>query len=828
MTIAPDTTGAPPVDLAKQGAGGRGKPATRQMHYARAELALALPDHLALREVPLTPDPLEALANAVADVREDLGESADVVLDLVPVPPNRVSSRRRRLLAQARRNPSVGPAIPGMPQQRTNRFGFDLGAVMSEIATEMKGNQGGGARQRQHHQQRTTYRIMDMKAAMGKLAPGAEPVFSMQLLVRTCARDEYRAQMLLDQVLAALEPWSGDNHLRPVGLHLGVTRVRADHWIYRGRFDRRFETGLFVPRRHSWVTAQEIAGLLKPPTKHNMAPNITRSGGVVPPPPAALPTWTGQRGLLPLGWVAKAGGGERLAGVPLKYLLFALFLGKSGFGKTEMSLVQAIAIAHGGFGVLFLDPHGDGWTRARPYLAHKELADRIWEIDLTSPELDKMVGSWNPLSMERRRESEIPDIVQYIVTGFAAALNWSDSAGRAKTILTRAVESLVYLSWHVCRAGRPDLAPTVFQIRTILTDAVWRTKVLPYLPKDIRAFWENVFPGYSREAIPVVTNIIERLSSSNAVKAFLGSSRSTYDIRHAMDTGKIVFVCPAGTGDVDRIISSLLIYDLFRAGLSRRNTPPEQRRDFYTFIDELTSVDGASKGTLAQISEQLRKYNVKLLALTQMAQRLSATTRQSLLQNLSILSTTAADVDEATLVTRRWGKKVAPDTVVQLNRYSYVMSVTLEAGTTDPFRVRGASVEDLYGDYYRPQNEERLARAIDENLQRHSVRDILTDLRRLDSRLRRFIVTLPVPPDDDEPAGADLPPDEPDFDKAAPPDPDGPDGPVDGTASDSGAARPRVHDSEGTVISGSKPNPAEKAPDNVHPTNPHQNQSRLG
>lgn len=826
MTIAPDPIAASPVDLAKPEAGGRGKPPTREMHYARAELALALPDHLALREVPLTPDPLEALANAVADVREDLGESADVMLDLVPVTPNRVNSRRRRLLAQARRNPADGPAIPGMPQ-RTNRFGFDLGQVMSEIATEMKGNQGGGARQRPH-QQRTTHRVADMKAAMGKLAPGAEPVFSMQLLVRTCARDEYRARMLLDQVLAALEPWSGDNHLRPVGLHLGVTRVRADHWIYRSKFDRRFDTGLFVPRRHSWVTAQEIAGLLKPPTKHNMAPNITRSGGVVPPPPASLPTWTGQRGLLPLGWVAKSGGGERLAGVPLKYLLFALFLGKSGFGKTEMSLVQAIAIAHGGFGVLFLDPHGDGWTRARPYLAHKELADRIWEIDLTSPELDKMVGSWNPLSMERRRESEIPDIVQYIVTGFAAALNWSDSAGRAKTILTRAVESLVYLSWHVCRAGRPDLAPTVFQIRTILTDAVWRTNVLPYLPKDIRDFWENVFPGYSKEAIPVVTNIIERLSSSNAIKAFLGSSRSTYDIRHAMDTGKIVFVCPAGTGDVDRIISSLLIYDLFRAGLSRRDTPPDQRRDFYTFIDELTSVDGASKGTLAQITEQLRKYNVKLLAMTQMAQRLSATTRQGLLQNLSILSTTASDVDEATLVTRRWGKKVAPDTIVQLNRYSYVMSVTLEGGTTDPFRVRGASVEDLYGDYYRPQNEERLARAIDENLQRRSVRDILTDLRRLDSRLRRFIVTLPVPPDDDDPVGTDLPPDEPDFDEAAPPDPEGPDGPVDGTASDARAAKPRVHDSAGTVISGAEPDPAGEVPDNVHPINPHQNQSRLG
>ncbi|WP_328372949.1 ATP/GTP-binding protein (plasmid) [Streptomyces sp. NBC_00445] len=773
-----------PVDVTKPQPGAAARP---RVHYARAELTLALPDHLSLREVPLIPDPLESLATALADVRDDLGETADVVLDLVPVASSRVSRRRRRLLAQARRNPTDTPAIPGMPPQHGNRVGFDMSSVISEIGSELQGQQGRGARPQRNRVQRVQ-RVTDMKAAMGKFAPGAEPVFSLQLLIRTCASEPSRARMLLDQILAALEAWTGDNHLRPVGLHLGITRVRADSWLYRRSFDRRFETGAFAPRRRSWVTAHEIAGLLKPPTKNNSAPNISRSGGVVPPPPQALPTWTGQRELLPLGWVAKPGGGERLAGLPLKYLLFALFLGKAGYGKTEMSLIQAIALAHNDHGVLFLDPHGDGWTRARPYLAHPELKDRIWEIDLTSPELNMRVGSWNPLSMENRREADIPDVVQYIVTGFSSALNWSDSAGRAKTILTRSVESLVYLSWQVCRAGHPELAPTVFQIRSILTDAVWRTTMLPYLPKDLRDFWENVFPAYAKEATPVVTNIIERLSSSNAVKAFLGSSRSTYDIRHAMDTGKIVFVCPAGTGDVDRIVSCLLIYDLFRAGLSRRDTPAAERKEFFSFVDELTSVDGASKGTLAQIAEQLRKFNVRMLAMTQMAQRLSASTRQGLLQNLSILSTTASDVDEATLVTRRWGKKVSPDTITQLHRYHYVMSVTLDGGQTDPFKVRGASVEDLYAQYYRPENEGRLSEAVDANLRRRPVSDILSDLRRLDRRLRKFIEgkKLAPWPSDDAPDGA-AQPEVQDSEEH------------EGTAA---PAKSRVHDGEGTLIGG--------------------------
>ncbi|MFI9585988.1 hypothetical protein ACIHCQ_30045 [Streptomyces sp. NPDC052236] len=65
MTTAPERTTEAPVDLVNPEADVQNK-AARQIHYARAGLALALPDHLALCEVPLTPDPLEALANAVA------------------------------------------------------------------------------------------------------------------------------------------------------------------------------------------------------------------------------------------------------------------------------------------------------------------------------------------------------------------------------------------------------------------------------------------------------------------------------------------------------------------------------------------------------------------------------------------------------------------------------------------------------------------------------------------------------------------------------------------------------------------------------------------
>ncbi len=468
----------------------------------------------------------------------------------------------------------------------------------------------------------------------------------------------------------------------------------------------------------------------------------------MPLPPVDLVEYTGQRDLLPLGFVTGADGREFLVGVPLKWVLFGLSLGKSGYGKTEMSLIQAIALAHSGHGVMFLDPHGDGWRKAARFLSHEGLYDRLWEIDLSVTDPDAMVASWNPLSMQGRPPKDIPKVVGAIVDSFASALNWGDTSGRAKTILTRSVQSLAYLSYRFAEAGHPELAPTVFQVSTLLMDEDWRKLVVSYLPSRLQSFWRNSFPKYPGEAAPVVTNIIERLDSSDALKAFLGSPESTYDIRRAMDEGKVVFICPEGSGDTDRIISCLIIYDLFRAGLSRRNIHPSQRRAFWTFIDELTAVDGASKGHLAAITEQLRKYMVKLLAMTQMMQRLTATTRAGLLQNLSILSTTAADVEEAALVTKRWGGAVDPNTVVKLQPYHYVMSVNRGNGMSDPFRVRGASVEEAYALYDNPDGAERLREALNTNLKRRPVGQILAELETLDERIfdgvTQYLTPVPV------------------------------------------------------------------------------------
>ncbi|MFI1177561.1 ATP/GTP-binding protein [Streptomyces melanogenes] len=696
-----------PVDLTKTTASQQ--PSVRQ-YVQRVELTLALPDQKPLASLGLTPDPLQQLAAAMASVRADAGERADVVLDLVPVRERQLVRRRRRLLARSRRR---GPSAYG--ERLTDGPGG--GAVWGSFTAAWSGGKsvtGRGDR---------LPRMTDLRDGLGKFAPSAGAVFAVQLLLRTEAGHPQMALARMNQLLAAFAATSGENYLKP-------RRPRTRRSI--ARFDQCFASGEFAPRRRQWLTVPELAGFLKPPTVKCRASSVLRSGGLVPPAPADLPVYTGQRDLVPLGAVVYPDGRERIGAAHVDDLLFGLQLGKSGHGKTEAALVQCIALAHCGYGTWFLDPHGEAWARAKPYLAHPHIAPRVWEINLAHAEPDQLVASWNPLSMEGRSLNAVKDVVRSVTEGIAAAQDWGDNAPRARTILARAAQALALLNYQAVLADAPDAQCTLFQLRSWLTDEEWREQLLPALPQRVRDYWHKTFPKLAADAVPTVTYAIDRIDTSPALQAFFGSPRSAYDVRTAMDTGRVVFVCPSGS-ESDALVSCLLIHDLHRAGLSRQDSPRDQRKTFWAWGDELTALDASSRGFLAAIAEQLRKYEVRFTGMTQMVLRLSALTRQALLQNQSLLSTCAADFDEAAFIARRWNGHVSPETITELPKYHYVMSITLNGRPTTPFRVRGLPVEEIFAHYDNPASVPGLDRAIDTNLRRRPVADLLAGLEVLDA-----------------------------------------------------------------------------------------------
>ncbi len=646
----------PPPEQPHDDEGGGGE----RVEVARAELVLARPSAWPLRDAGIDPDPLAAFARTLETLRV-ADEHAVVCVDLLPIGPGRRRRIRRRLLRDAdRARHDRRGALGGLldPEQPSGR------QTVPELIERRAGH----------------------RALASKLG-SPEPMFEIQVLLRVTSPTRGRAVAQLHALLGAFDSFAGENHFRVSGLRLPGGFLGADAPWRRRRFDRRARTGLFKPARRRIVTASEIAGLLKPPTASCGRTGVLRSGGVIPPPPRDLPTFTGGPDLLPLGRVRDPVDGERIVGVPIEGTFFTYMAGRSRYGKTETGIGQFVHLARTGHGCFFLDPHEDAIERIKHYLTDAERA-RIIELDFADQHAGRQPG-WNLFAAgERPRHQQ----VDAIVDAFASALRWDEVNARALNLTTQSAEALVDLA----DALPPELAPTIFQIPTLLTDDEWRAAVLPKVAPATRQFFTERLPLLSAEAITPVTNLIDRLRAAPAVAAVLGSPTSQYDVRAAMDSGAIVLACPGSGATRDRLVANFLVYDLLHAAKSRATLDPSERRPFFVFLDEVQTYDGASSGNLAALLEQTAKYGIRAFLFNQNPERLTPATLNAVTTNRSHLLSTTLNARGAGIIGREWEGQIDRELLTRLERYTYLASVTHHGRASPPFLVHGLAADDLH------------------------------------------------------------------------------------------------------------------------------------
>jgi hypothetical protein len=631
----------------------------------RAELVLSGPSVEPLARLGHDPDLLSAFAATMAGLRPDRGEEASVCVDLLPAVALRRGRLRRALRREARR----------LHRRRSGE------TILDRLGGERRAREAVGPDEQFERRQIS-------KALDAKLHDSG-PLFEAQILLRCRAPERGRAKARMQGLLGAFEALSEQNWLRVAGSPLGgLGFLGAEAPWRRRRFDRRFETGLFRPARRTIFTARELAGFLKPPTAFCPSENVLRCGALLWPPPP-LPDFDPGRGdLIPLGRVSGEDG-ERIVAVGAADTFFTYIAGRSRYGKTEMAITQFAHLVRSGAGGLFLDPHGDALERIEPYLAG--LGGRVVRIDLGPGALDAQPG-WNLFEPGGAEDGEAR--VEAIVDAFASAMEWGERSTRAINLTTQAAGALVAIS----RVLPSELAPTVFQLPTLLSDAEWRGAALPFLPSSAQRFWADRFPLLSPEAITPLTNMVDRLRASSRISALLGQSESTFRVREAMERGLVVLACPGSGGTRDRLLANLLLFDVLHAARARGELAPAARRPFWVFLDEVQSYDGAASGNLAALLEQSAKFGLRAVLLNQNPERLQPRTFSALSTNRSHLLSSVLNSDGAALVTKEWGGEPGAAALTGLPRYRFIAQVTHRGELSRPFALGGVRVEDALGE----------------------------------------------------------------------------------------------------------------------------------
>lgn len=669
------------------------------------ELALARSASLPLGDPGLDPDPLQGIA-AVLGRLHGPHDSAAVTVDLLPKTTGESRRLRRRLLREAARR--HGAQAPGVFETLAGGGQRPGGRLAPADAVE---------------------RIFATKALQRKLEP-VEPLFTAEILLSVQTPSRAISLSVMRGLLGCFDAWAGENHLRGRGLRFGgLGFLGADAPWRRPGFDRRLRTGRIG--RGGVVCASEIAGLLKPPTTHCHAENVARSGGAIPAPPPGLPTYTGQPGLIPLGRISERGG-ERVVGVPVSGTFFSYMAGRSRYGKTETAIGQFIALARSDYGGLFLDPHADAIKEIKPYLTDPGIRERVVEINLTDTDAQTQIPSWNLFALERRTPAEAAGRVEAFVDALAASLGWDERNTRALNLATQAAQALV----EIALALPAELAPTIFQIPTLLTNDEWRQAMLPVMSAGTRGFFVDRFPRLPAEASTAVTNLIDRLRAARPVAAFLGAPRSTYDARRAMRDELIVLACPGSGSTRDRLVANLLVYDVLHAARARAGIPPAQRRTFWLFCDELQTYDGPN---LPVLLEQSAKYGGRAFLFNQNPERLTDATWNAVTTNRSHLLSSTVNAKAAGMIAREWGNQLQPSIITGLERYTYLASITHGPRTTKPFLVHGLTARDLHGEHHHPDQLPDLQAAIQKTTPRQPIAQTLAEHTDHEQNIRNAI-----------------------------------------------------------------------------------------
>ncbi|MFJ8158472.1 ATP/GTP-binding protein [Streptomyces sp. NPDC094468] len=700
----------------------------KRKHTVRAEFILRGKPTAPLREVPLDPDPLQPLVDAVSDLRAELGDLAEIRLGIQRAPKWVLRGRRMQLMSTARRT-ERREAQRAARWLRQDAAGIEdsLTWQLRQLLSDRVPASG------RRLVMPPVPRRVDPTEALGKLAED-DHLVRVQLLVMCASDTEGRAHARLAQLQAALDVFGGRSRWAMRGWSLGPWRIGADRWPTRRGFERRWNLGHCQPPHPNWVRLEELTGLLKPPTVHCRLPVLAGD----------LPTFEfGNPDLLLQGIYRGPDGRQRLVATHSEETLFEVGVGKAGGGKTERALAQAIGWAHAGGGLVFVDPHRDSWPRAMPFLAHESIASRIALVDLNGLGPNPRVSSWNPLGMHQGQTAH--EVVEAVADAYASVLAWDDAtAPRALAILTAALTVLVAVNQAACQAGRPEDQATLFHVRALLTDAAFRaaalTAVGDRIDEESRAWWQSVFPTLPPDAFAVVLNPIARLAANPVTRAFLGQGVGAYNIRSAMDSKMIVWLCPGGSGPTDRLLTALLARDLLRAARSRRDTPEAKRVPFRPYFDELITLTGAAPETIAAMFEDLRKYRCHVHGMTQLLPRLPGPVRLSLLQNASTLATTAGSMAAIAPITAEWGDDPSPDRVATMNRYEHYISMSVHGRRVGPVRLRGPYLDDVFAELARPQDVRALEREAQANARARPIDELTDHAAGQISRVSAFLV----------------------------------------------------------------------------------------
>jgi hypothetical protein len=531
------------------------RPRGPRLHVVRLELRPARPDAWPLREVKDW-DVLRGFVPAFEQVNV-ARERLTMAVDLLPVPPRQQVPLRRKMLSSVRRR-ELGDSLVTID----GRSDWVNPAEVIERRVE--------------------------RSALGSKVGRADPFFRVQILIEaesrcldpgrrrlvprgSCCDAEDHAKELVERTFAAWEQFSGQNYVRAAGLPvLGTWFLGSNALWRRWWFDLRLASGYFAPARPRRVlTTRELGGFLKPWTRSCPEPTVVRQvREQLQPPEGAAST-----GMV----VCRTLDGQPVALASRDASYHTWAVGPIGTGKSTLLANLALDRIASRLATIVIDPSKGDLIRELLARIAREHWDRVVLVD---PALgrERPVG----LNVLECSDPELHDLIADQVTFIFRSLFRQWWGPRTDHVMRVAVLTLLH-----------HQGTTLCDLPALLLDDRARRRWTRGLEDPgLELFWaqyEDKTPKERQEEAGPLLYKLQSVLMRPAVRNILGQSRSTIDLGHVLDQGRVMLVAlPHGElgPQTSSLLGSLLIARIWQTVQGRSARREQERPDACLMLDE--------------------------------------------------------------------------------------------------------------------------------------------------------------------------------------------------------------------------------------------------
>jgi len=439
-------------------------------------------------------------------------------------------------------------------------------------------------------------------------------------------------------------------------------------------FDYSFRN--FSPPQTILLNSEELASILHLPLATSEVPNVTWLRTKEVAPPANLPAegvvvgeniFRDEKKLV------------RLTDADRRRHLY--IVGQTGVGKSYKMMAPMVMqdIARGK-GVCVIDPHGD----LVDVILDRIPKERLDDVVIFDPgDLRRPLGL-NMLQYDLSRPEEKSFIAGELLKIF-------DSLYDLKTTGGPMFEYYLRNALLLMLGDAAFETPTLLDVPRIFSDSEYRNGKLARCKDPLVVdFWTKEAAkatgdqGLANMTVYIVSKFATFISN-DYMRPIIGQQKSAFDIRDLMDKEKILLVklAKGKIGEMNANLLGMIITGrILMAALARGDRRPEERKDFYFYIDEFQNF---TTDSISIILSEARKYGLCLTVAHQFIAQLKDNIREAVFGNVGSLIAFRVGSTDTEVLLKQFGPEFSAQDLTSIENGRAFAKLLIAGEPTRPF-----------------------------------------------------------------------------------------------------------------------------------------------